>query len=805
MLNLFKAYATTTKNTPGLKDRKTKTLNSKPISPKVFSGKRLNPSHEISNNKAVGLVISNKNQFNSLNSNKNLKSGINKEKPLNLFHSGVRPEGFKHFPPASVEWSNSVYSYNKNYTKTLPILDNLVNKLIKGYFNLKALYNNKKSSAKNIRSNRLSLNRILVSKAEIKHTNNKVIITVYLYNKNKKYFIYKLKELYKTIIFGKPELAIKSLNNGNSTNLSVYPNVAPKKELNNKKFKAGIDLYDSRKNPFFYSIDKYFFYKNINITSRYSTKDLLTLAKVKPSYETKIRLSDFSSKKAELNLGLKALNVAPKTFTLFKNYTTKNNKLSIYNYLMSYKYTANFGFLTNLALKSLSNNVNILTRRNSKYYKLLQKNKRFALTPVLRAQALKWIVTNKKQTGKFSRSVLYNKSGKIRADINKNFSAKRYANKLTTLYNFFLSSKNLSQNNINLSTKTHNLVQVSHLRNNIGLDNNAYFLLNNMHTILAQKKNNRLTTSLKTINSVTLNSLLTHGLNLKFKQFLTKNYLFTKQQIDNLEKKTQNIAKVKVIKNIYKKELLYLYYVKMLYVNNNKLSNWFVLGLKQTISKIYKKKVEFNFVNLKYLHLNSDIFTEAINIKLKNRQNKLLSVLNKALKLVKIPVAFPLKTALLPLKNVNNNKNYNLALASDPHRKGKDILHETIYKLFGSVSVENTTNLALKNYKQKNSYVSVSKGKMDISSLQNKVLNTTPNKSVCGVRLETAGRLSKRLTASRSVFKFKYKGGLKNRDSSNGFSSVMLRGNTKSNIQLTKINSKTRNGSFGLKGWISSY
>jgi hypothetical protein len=32
----------------------------------------------------------------------------------------------------------------------------------------------------------------------------------------------------------------------------------------------------------------------------------------------------------------------------------------------------------------------------------------------------------------------------------------------------------------------------------------------------------------------------------------------------------------------------------------------------------------------------------------------------------------------------------------------------------------------------------------------------------------------------------------------------MLRGNTKSNIQLTKISSKTRNGSFGLKGWISS-
>jgi hypothetical protein len=32
----------------------------------------------------------------------------------------------------------------------------------------------------------------------------------------------------------------------------------------------------------------------------------------------------------------------------------------------------------------------------------------------------------------------------------------------------------------------------------------------------------------------------------------------------------------------------------------------------------------------------------------------------------------------------------------------------------------------------------------------------------------------------------------------------MLRGHQKSNIQYTKINSKTRNGSFGLKGWIST-
>jgi hypothetical protein len=33
----------------------------------------------------------------------------------------------------------------------------------------------------------------------------------------------------------------------------------------------------------------------------------------------------------------------------------------------------------------------------------------------------------------------------------------------------------------------------------------------------------------------------------------------------------------------------------------------------------------------------------------------------------------------------------------------------------------------------------------------------------------------------------------------------MLRGNIKSNGQYTIIHSKTRNGSFGLKGWVSSH
>ena|ERR1700712_4859848 len=227
----------------------------------------------------------------------------------------------------------------------------------------------------------------------------------------------------------------------------------------------------------------------------------------------------------------------------------------------------------------------------------------------------------------------------------------------------------------------------------------------------------------------------------------------------------------------------------MLSLNNNKFKNWFILGLKRIISKIYHKKVEFNFVNLKYLHLNSDIFSESIAIKLRNRENRLLGVLKKALKLVKLPSLNKLSFYDKKMHNKSGfalNKYETLNLNSYISMfKDKDILHELLYKIFPRYmdKIESPIYSQRKN------------------SLQENILNSTKHKNIYGVRLEAHGRLSRRLTASRSVFKLKYKGSLKNLDSSyKNLSSVMLRGNTKSNIQLTKISSKTRNGSFGLKG-----
>jgi hypothetical protein len=48
---------------------------------------------------------------------------------------------------------------------------------------------------------RLSIKRILISKAELKHTNDKVIITIYIYNRQKIYFYNKMEKLDKIKLF----------------------------------------------------------------------------------------------------------------------------------------------------------------------------------------------------------------------------------------------------------------------------------------------------------------------------------------------------------------------------------------------------------------------------------------------------------------------------------------------------------------------------------------------------------------------------------------------------------------------------
>lgn len=267
---------------------------------------------------------------------------------------------------------------------------------------------------------------------------------------------------------------------------------------------------------------------------------------------------------------------------------------------------------------------------------------------------------------------------------------------------------------------------------------------------------------------------------------LEKSFLFdlAKYENNNFKNYTKQYYENFIVKSLAK-ELLNVYYNRRLYFNRSKFENTRLLGLTSLLKKVYNKHVEFNLVNLKYLHLNSDIFSESIAIKLKNRKNRLLKVLKASMRMVKYTplnkftilddISSKAKLNKLSVFKVQNLKVNSFLSYGGQNKDALDILLQQIFPHYS-------------NDKPSNFIV-------------NTVLNSTKYKSINGVRVEAAGRLTRRFTAARSVFKFKYIGNLKNLDSSyKGLSSVLLRGHVKSNLQYTKIKSKTRIGSFGLKG-----
>lgn len=112
--------------------------------------------------------------------NNNLK---NKPKTITLKWKETDIGKTKYLPSFSKEWKNIIYSYNKNNLKNIPINNENINKIIQSYFNLDF---KSRSSLHRSRKRRNFLRRIYVSNAEIKHTNNKAVITLYTINREKK-------------------------------------------------------------------------------------------------------------------------------------------------------------------------------------------------------------------------------------------------------------------------------------------------------------------------------------------------------------------------------------------------------------------------------------------------------------------------------------------------------------------------------------------------------------------------------------------------------------------------------------------
>lgn len=102
----------------------------------------------------------------------------------------------KHFPSSVREWDNSIFVYNKNALPLIPHISKLAIKFIRNYFSLYNWKIEKKIRTKIIRNKhrRLTSSRIYLSKGEFKHTNNKVTITLYTFNRQKSNYLLKLKK-----------------------------------------------------------------------------------------------------------------------------------------------------------------------------------------------------------------------------------------------------------------------------------------------------------------------------------------------------------------------------------------------------------------------------------------------------------------------------------------------------------------------------------------------------------------------------------------------------------------------------------
>jgi len=230
--------------------------------------------------------------------------------------------------------------------------------------------------------------------------------------------------------------------------------------------------------------------------------------------------------------------------------------------------------------------------------------------------------------------------------------------------------------------------------------------------------------------------------------------------------------------------------------NKTKFTMYLMEKLTHLVKSLYNKEVVFNIVNLKKMHLSTDIYTQAVALKLKNRDNKLYRVLKSSLRKIKIPNFNKINEKKnKPNKNefIDNKIRNSLINYMFTKEDVKDPLNNLLLNFFPSA--ENLQKSVVKKGSVKYYYI----------SLIDYVLMYLKHIKVRGIRVEAKGRLTRRFTAARSVFKMKWKGGLKNVDSSfKGLSTIMLRGYVKSNAQYSFLSSKNRNGAFGVKGWVSN-
>lgn len=162
----------------------------------------------------------------------------------------------KYIPPISKEWKNNAYLFNFNKIKDLPIFDILLDKIITGYFisffhigkykllDIKSKY--KKNKIFKFSRIDKNIKQIYVSKSELNFYNSKIIINLYVYNKQKMSLLRKINTIrLKSEKFFKNFLLLSALNITDNSNSYIKEIKFRRKRILYKLFSI-LEIYKLR-------------------------------------------------------------------------------------------------------------------------------------------------------------------------------------------------------------------------------------------------------------------------------------------------------------------------------------------------------------------------------------------------------------------------------------------------------------------------------------------------------------------------------------------------------------------------------
>lgn len=221
-------------------------------------------------------------------------------------------------------------------------------------------------------------------------------------------------------------------------------------------------------------------------------------------------------------------------------------------------------------------------------------------------------------------------------------------------------------------------------------------------------------------------------------------------------------------------------------LNQYKFEEKLLYILADSLTKFYRKKVEFNIINLKSIAFNSDIFTKILTLKSKSKRinpHKIMNfIFNKATvhRTNKIKNKTPIRKKTyreLLLKIRKQNKEI---LNMNKEYKYSAFVYRCLNKIYQVYTNINTTNL------------------------HKKIFDSIHYKNIGGIRLEIKGRLTWRYRADRSQLKARKKGGFRNLESSyQRLPTIMKRSNEEYNLKYSLLAGKRHVGAFAVKGWLS--